>query len=207
MKKKELLTHQKEIETHGNDEAFDRYFGLGKWQGVPKTHPKIKEQVQRMDWILKQIPVLQDKILDIGSGSGLGAYVVGNSDSFKRVEGIEAAMNMVEEARNNCKDLKNVTIKHGFAEDLKHKDNTFDCVLMNEVLEHVHDVEKSINEAYRVLLKGGKIVITVPNGGGLSRAHLREFNTKKICDLISKKFQINYVATIGRWIGLTAFKI
>lgn len=49
------------------------------------------------------------------------------------------------------------------AEDLAFKDNTFDIVIMIEVLEHVIDDERVINEIYRVLKPGGKLIVTAPN--------------------------------------------
>lgn len=49
------------------------------------------------------------------------------------------------------------------ADNLVFKDNTFDAVLMIEVLEHIPDDKKAIKEAYRVLKPSGKLIITAPN--------------------------------------------
>ena len=42
------------------------------------------------------------------------------------------------------------------------KDNTYDAILNTEVLEHVSDPTKVVNEMYRVLKKDGKLFLTVP---------------------------------------------
>jgi SAM-dependent methyltransferase len=49
------------------------------------------------------------------------------------------------------------------AEALPYPDNQFDTILSHEVLEHVQDDRKSIQEMVRVLKPGGRVIIFVPN--------------------------------------------
>jgi len=46
--------------------------------------------------------------------------------------------------------------------DLPFKDNTFDLILCNHVLEHIPDDLKAMEELYRVLKKGGTLIAQVP---------------------------------------------
>ncbi len=48
------------------------------------------------------------------------------------------------------------------AEDLPYDDHTFDCVVMNQVLEHCRRPWTCVEEAYRVLRKGGVCVLSSP---------------------------------------------
>lgn len=48
------------------------------------------------------------------------------------------------------------------AENIPTDDNSFDVVLMTEVLEHLKTPELVIKECYRVLKPSGKMIITVP---------------------------------------------
>jgi len=48
------------------------------------------------------------------------------------------------------------------ATDLKFPDLSFDSILCTQVLEHVFEHDKLINEVYRVLNPGGHIILTVP---------------------------------------------
>ncbi|MCK5385530.1 MAG: methyltransferase domain-containing protein [Alphaproteobacteria bacterium] len=42
------------------------------------------------------------------------------------------------------------------------EDNSFDCVVVLEVLEHVKDPQKALSEIWRVLKSGGKIILSTP---------------------------------------------
>jgi SAM-dependent methyltransferase len=48
-------------------------------------------------------------------------------------------------------------------EHLPFRDSTFDIVVLNEVIEHVHDDRATLAEAKRILADGGRIVIYAPN--------------------------------------------
>lgn len=55
-------------------------------------------------------------------------------------------------------------------------DDSFDVILLAEVLEHITFNPVGLwNELYRLLAPGGRIVVTTPNYYGISRRHLREF--------------------------------
>ena len=51
---------------------------------------------------------------------------------------------------------------NGDALDLPFPDDTFDRVIVSEVLEHIWDDERAIAELVRVLRPGGRIAVTVP---------------------------------------------
>lgn len=46
--------------------------------------------------------------------------------------------------------------------DLKFKDNTFDVIICNHVLEHIEDDRKAMSELYRVLKPGGTAILQAP---------------------------------------------
>lgn len=56
---------------------------------------------------------------------------------------------------------KNVMINMNITEIL-FKENTFDVILCNYVLEHIYDDTKAMRELFRVLKRGGYTIITVP---------------------------------------------
>jgi len=46
-------------------------------------------------------------------------------------------------------------------------DDSFDCVIASDVLEHVYNVQNGLNEIYRVLAKGGWCILTIPQQDNL----------------------------------------
>jgi len=62
-----------------------------------------------------------------------------------------------------------VDAPNGFAcmqavgECLPLRENSFDCILISEVIEHLEKPQISIREAVRVLRPGGRLLITTPN--------------------------------------------
>ena len=55
--------------------------------------------------------------------------------------------------------------------DLPFEDQTYDLILCNHVLEHIPDDLKAMNELYRVLKKGGKLIAQVPIDGNLEKTY------------------------------------
>jgi ubiquinone/menaquinone biosynthesis C-methylase UbiE len=53
--------------------------------------------------------------------------------------------------------------------ELPFADNEFDLVLCAEVLEHVHDLQRLLSEARRVLRPGGRLAVTTPGHWFLMR--------------------------------------
>lgn len=53
-------------------------------------------------------------------------------------------------------------IRHEDALNLSFKDEFLDFIISNEVFEHVPNLQKTFDEAYRVLKKGGYLLFTAP---------------------------------------------
>jgi len=62
---------------------------------------------------------------------------------------------------NNSESAK-PDILHDLEKLLPFKDESYDCVLLINVLEHIYNYQQLLLESFRVLNRGGKIVISVP---------------------------------------------
>ena len=69
-------------------------------------------------------------------------------------------------------------IRHEDVERLSFADASFDLIISNDVLEHVAEPERALAEAFRVLRRGGRLLLSVPFhlnlAQGVRRAELRD---------------------------------
>jgi len=102
-------------------------------------------------------------VLDVGSG--MGALLPNLSRNFDRVYGIELSLKSQLIARRLVEetDLDNVTLIAGAAEDRHFASNCFDLIIMNNVIEHVSDVDRVLFLAQLYLKPGGVICFDSSN--------------------------------------------
>ncbi len=62
-----------------------------------------------------------------------------------------------------CNKEPGVTFVHGDATDLRFADSSFDLVTMFDLLEHVPDDVRAVQEAMRVLRPGGTLLVSTPH--------------------------------------------
>ena len=99
----------------------------------------------------------EGRVLDIGCYDGsLGAIFVENGYT---VYGVEAHQEAAKEARQKGIEVVNDDIEEG----LPWEDNSFDCVVAAEIIEHLYDTDKFLKEIKRVLKDNGLLVLSVPN--------------------------------------------
>ncbi len=94
------------------------------------------------------LPENRDNCIEIGVGTGRFAQPLGIK------YGLEPSRKMAQLAKE-----RGIIVYEGVAEDLPFEDESFDCVLIVTTICFVDDIEKALKEAYRILKKGGYIVI------------------------------------------------
>lgn len=99
-----------------------------------------------------------DKVLEIGCGTGLFTEKVYNATKAEIIA-TDLSEDLLEVARK--KGLP-ITFKAEDAMNLSYADASFDVVFGSSILHHL-DFEKSLNEIYRVLKPGGRLVFAEPN--------------------------------------------
>ena len=113
-------------------------------------------QDRRLNLIRQYAPLEGRRILDIGCG--LGVYVRKLREFSDRVTGIDIDPKRLREGARTTPGLLLAV-----GERLPFRDASFDVVVLNEVIEHVHDDAATLREAMRTLAPGGHIAIYAPN--------------------------------------------
>jgi len=104
----------------------------------------------------RELP-LPEPVLDLGCGDGLFTSIARAGKTFV---GLDLKKNELRRAglRNS---YRNLVVASATAMPLR--DGSFQTVLANSALEHIPAVEEALAECFRVLRKGGMLLVTAPS--------------------------------------------
>jgi SAM-dependent methyltransferase len=156
------------------DITFDKYqrYGAYHWKEYEEQTIYGKHAERIKNWGIT---------LDIGCGDGLITSLIG-------AEGIDDNETAIELAQE-----KGVKVKLRSAYDLSgYANNSFDNVVMADVIEHLEFPEKVLPEIRRILKIGGALYITTPpakeNGLHDPKYHHREYTPTELIKLLNDNF-------------------
>jgi ubiquinone/menaquinone biosynthesis C-methylase UbiE len=148
----------------------------------------------RCDWILNHA---EGTVLDCGCNDG--TFTLELVKRGHDAVGVDILPMNINKALDNMPDIPEITSKLdyyvGDIEDLPFEDNTFDTVVLTEVLEHLIHPRRGLEEAHRVLKVDGKLLASVPNGYSPVPTHYSTFNIVAFQDLVSDLFNIEELET------------
>lgn len=109
-----------------------------------------------------------DICLDLGCGLGDLTAILGNY--YNKVIGTDLSITALQYAVKYHKNSRSAFLPANACEQ-PFKNNTFDFVLLSEVIEHIlpEESQGAINEIFRILKPGGKVLITTQNKMELRR--------------------------------------
>lgn len=116
------------------------------------------EEFRETQSLLKQYAPKAKRLLDIGSGNGISAvsfalegYEVVSVEPDPSTTIGAGAIKLLKAQYG----LNQLEVYESFAEDIQFPDVSFDVVYSRQCMHHAYDLQKFVNEAYRVLLAGG----------------------------------------------------
>jgi len=152
-------------------------------------------------------PKQNERILDVGCGEGYQISYIVNHAGY--TVGVDLSLSKLIEAKKRVKDVDFINAS---SEKLPFRTETFDKVLSLELLEHLRNPSKTIDEISFILKKQGILVISVPykerikmtqciHCGKLTPiwGHLTSFDEEKLSMLMPKNYILlnrEYVATM-----------
>jgi len=99
------------------------------------------------------------------NGCGVGMYISRLAEYAHAITGLEFDFERAQQASRTVESNQNAAILCAAGEGLPFPPASFDLILSHEVLEHVQDDRRAVEEMTRALKPLGRAVIFVPNRG------------------------------------------
>jgi SAM-dependent methyltransferase len=107
------------------------------------------------------------RMADVGCGDA--GLAIAFAEAGARVAALETSPASVARGRLRAEEHgAEVDLRQGVAESLPWADASFDLVVLDNVLEHVQDRERTLSEIHRVLAAGGIVYLVTPKPFALS---------------------------------------
>lgn len=152
-----------------------------------------------------------DKVLEVGCGAGESSRKIRESIKNNIFEVSDYDERYVQILKSKNLDYK-VSVESVY--ELLRNDKEYDRVIMLEVLEHLDNVEKAIDELFRVAKKS--VIISVPNEPlwrilnmlrlrylndfGNTPGHINHYSKNRLVKILSKYGKVKNVYTPTPWI-------
>ncbi len=104
-------------------------------------------------------PSPKKKLIDMACGTGdIGKIFLENTNYEGKVLFVDSNSNMLKKGAKRFKKQKNISWKIGSAEKIPAPNNCFDYYCISFGLRNTKNINKSLEEAYRVLRPGGRFL-------------------------------------------------
>lgn len=184
----EKIQYQDHVKHYQYDGEYYDYFRVDKFM-----KQEIRRRYQEFFHLLKVRK--NDRVLEIGSGGGHALNILNKKSVW---------YSPVDIPYHN---LQRIREKASFpvfpaAADAYHlpfRPESFDAVIMGEVLEHLETPLAALKDVFRVVKKGGKLIVSVPYKEKLNfqicihcnkptpvHAHLHSFDDRSLSDVIAR---------------------
>jgi 2-polyprenyl-3-methyl-5-hydroxy-6-metoxy-1,4-benzoquinol methylase len=176
----------------------------------------ISENYRFNDWMYRQIKTrLKEKlgnILEVGSGLGtFSEKIIRDMEPSSRITLTDVSASYVQALRKRYSSCQNVYVNimdlNSREEYSKIGYEKYDSIIALNVLEHIKDDQLALLELYKMLKKGGILVILVPchkflfNVIDVNIGHFRRYTKKELRDKVNQtNFNVEhmrYFNTLG----------
>jgi len=151
---------------------YDSVAGDYQYRALHSGHPMQRfwhgGKLTMIDQLIRPHLKPGSRLLEIGCGAGnlllqasvRGSYPVALDLAMQALTFVRSRL---REARSGSEAPSDFSCLQSIGEYLPLASNSFDCILLSEVIEHLEVPQISIREATRVLRPGGRLLVTTPN--------------------------------------------
>ena len=144
---------------HARAAAAQAYFRAhaAEWDRIRKLHVADEAVEEAIRAALSDKPFRS--LLDLGTGTGRMLEMFG--PDIERGLGLDLSLDMLLLARDRLEQagLRNCSVRQGDIYDLPLANDSFDVVILHQVLHFLDDGARAIREAARVLRPGGRLLV------------------------------------------------
>ena len=144
---------------HARAAAAQAYFRAhaAEWDRIRKLHVADEAVEEAIRAALSDKPFRS--LLDLGTGTGRMLEMFG--PDIERGLGLDLSLDMLLLARDRLEraGLRNCSVRQGDIYDLPLANDSFDVVILHQVLHFLDDGARAIREAARVLRPGGRLLV------------------------------------------------
>lgn len=139
------------------------FINFGYWKNVNFKKPltkihRLKSGQNLYRQLLKQLPINQGKILEIGCGQGSGTHLASHLFPTCHVTGLDFSSRQIEYAITHYQS-SSVDFKIGAAEDPPLNSKTFDIIFSVQTAQYFQSFETVCQQIYRLLLPQGTFAL------------------------------------------------
>ena len=141
------------------------------------------------------------RVLDAGCGTAYGTEILARAGAAE-VLGVDLDPGVVEAARPSA--LENVTLEVADVRALPFEDGSFELAVCFEVIEHVEEPERVLDELRRVVRRDGLLLVSSPNRDVYPPGnphHKHEFLPDELADALSGRFEHVRLVRQQDWLG------
>lgn len=97
------------------------------------------------------------RVLELGCGNGTYTKII--APNSMQIIATDYSDEMVESTKSRLRNIQNVIIQKENCFSVSFEDNSFDTVFMANLLHIIPNPQKALSECYRVLKRGGNLII------------------------------------------------
>ena len=122
----------------------------------------------------------QQRVFDGGAGGGQMLRQVHEKGYCESGVGLEFDEDLYRILVRNFESIPSLTPRHGSLLEIPYDDESFDCAMTTQVLEHIVEHEIAASELGRIVKRGGHLIVSVPHPPEpfSSPGHVREGYTE-----------------------------